>query len=40
MVWLDHFKWFLAVDRQYGGYTIRPLFYWDAWLRDLAPVEA
>ena len=40
VVWLDHFKWFLAVDRQYGGYTIRPLFYWDAWLRDLAPVEA
>jgi peptide/nickel transport system substrate-binding protein len=39
VIWLDHFKWFLAVDKAFGGYTIRPLYYWDAWLRDLAPVE-
>jgi len=39
VVWLDHFKWFLAIDNTYAGYTIRPLYYWDAWLRDLAPVE-
>lgn len=39
VVWLDHFKWFMAIDKQYGGYTIRPLFYWDAFLRDLAPAE-
>lgn len=39
VIWLDHFKWFMAIDNAYTGYTIRPLFYWDAFLRDLAPGE-
>ena len=39
VIWLDHYKWFFAVDKAYGGYTIRPLYYWDAWLRNMAPVE-
>jgi peptide/nickel transport system substrate-binding protein len=39
IIWFDHFKWFLPIDKRYGGYSIGPLFYWDSFLRDLAPVE-
>jgi len=37
VVWLDHFKWFLALDKSLTGYSIGPLFYWDSFLRDLKP---
>ena len=37
IVWLDHFKWFLAIKKGLGGYSIGPLFYWDSFLRDLKP---
>jgi peptide/nickel transport system substrate-binding protein len=37
IVWLDHFKWFLALDKTLTGYSIGPLFYWDSFLRDLKP---
>lgn len=37
IVWLDHFKWFLPMKSGLGGYSIGPLFYWDSFLRDLAP---
>ncbi len=37
IIWLDHPKWFLALDKGLTGLTINPLFYWDAWLRDLKP---
>lgn len=40
IIWLDHFKWFLAVKQGLGGYSIGPLFYWDSFLRDLGPVQA
>src|SRR5215213_1471303 len=40
IIWLDHFKWFLATKKGLTGYNIGPLFYWDAWLRDLKPSEA
>ncbi len=35
LIWLDHNKWFMAKDKSLTGYTIHPLFYWDAFLRDL-----
>jgi peptide/nickel transport system substrate-binding protein len=38
IIWLDHFKWFLPMQAGLGGYSIGPLFYWDSFLRDLAPV--
>jgi peptide/nickel transport system substrate-binding protein len=38
IIWLDHFKWFLPIKAGLGGYSIGPLFYWDSFLRDLAPV--
>jgi peptide/nickel transport system substrate-binding protein len=40
IVWLDHFKWFLPMKAGLTGYTIRPLFYWDSFLRDLKPEGA
>jgi peptide/nickel transport system substrate-binding protein len=39
IIWLDHFKWFLPIKAGLGGYSIGPLFYWDSFLRDLAPVS-
>ncbi len=39
IVWLDHFKWFLALDKTLTGYHIHPLFYWDSFLRDLKPAQ-
>ncbi len=38
IIWFDHFKWFLPIKAGLGGYSIGPLFYWDSFLRDLAPV--
>jgi peptide/nickel transport system substrate-binding protein len=35
LIWLDHNKWFMAKDKSLTGYTMHPLFYWDAFLRDL-----
>ncbi len=35
LIWLDHNKWFMAMDKSLTGYTMHPLFYWDAFLRDL-----
>jgi peptide/nickel transport system substrate-binding protein len=35
IIWLDHNKWFMAKDKTLTGYTMHPLFYWDAFLRDL-----
>ena len=40
IVWLDHFKWFLPMKAGLTGYSIRPLFYWDSFLRDLKPEGA
>jgi peptide/nickel transport system substrate-binding protein len=40
VIWLDHFKWFLATKKGLTGYSIGPLFYWDSWLRDLKPEGA
>lgn len=40
LIWLDHPKWFLALDNNLTGLTINPLFYWDCWLRDLKPATA
>jgi peptide/nickel transport system substrate-binding protein len=39
IIWLDHNKWFMAKDTSLTGYTIHPLFYWDAFLRDLQKAE-
>lgn len=39
LIWLDHNKWFMAKDKTLTGYTMHPLFYWDAFLRDLRPAE-
>ena len=35
LIWLDHNKWFMAKDKSLTGYSMHPLFYWDAFLRDL-----
>ncbi len=35
VIWLDHNKWFMAKDTTLTGYVMHPLFYWDAFLRDL-----
>ncbi|MGI8477856.1 MAG: ABC transporter substrate-binding protein [Thermomicrobiales bacterium] len=37
LIWLDHPKWFLAMDKNLSGYVISPLFYWDSFFRDLVP---
>jgi peptide/nickel transport system substrate-binding protein len=39
IIWLDHNKWFMAKDTSLTGYTMHPLFYWDAFLRDLKKAE-
>lgn len=39
IIWLDHNKWYMAMDKSLTGYTIHPLFYWDAFLRDLKKAE-
>ncbi len=39
IIWLDHNKWFMAMDKSLTGYTMHPLFYWDAFLRDLKKAE-
>ena len=39
LVWLDHNKWYMAKDKSLTGYTIHPLYFWDAFLRDLRKAE-
>lgn len=39
LIWLDHNKWYMAKDKTLTGYTMHPLFYWDAFLRDLKRAE-
>ena len=39
IIWLDHNKWFMAKDKSLTGYVMHPLFYWDAFLRDLKKAE-
>lgn len=39
LIWLDHNKWFMAMDKSLTGYNMHPLFYWDAFLRDLTKAE-
>jgi peptide/nickel transport system substrate-binding protein len=39
-IFLEHFKWFLPMSSSVTGYTLSPLWYWDAIGRDLVPVEA
>ncbi len=39
-IFLEHFKWFLPMSTSITGYTLSPLWYWDAIGRDLVPVEA
>lgn len=39
-IFLEHFKWFLPMSSSITGYTLSPLWYWDAIGRDLVPVEA
>jgi peptide/nickel transport system substrate-binding protein len=37
-IFVDHFKWFMAFNRGLTGYTLRPLWYWDAFCRELQPL--
>lgn len=39
-IFLEHFKWFLPMSTSIAGYTLSPLWYWDAIGRDLVPAEA
>ena len=39
-IYLEHFKWFLPMSSTLTGYTLSPLWYWDAIGRDLRPVDA
>jgi peptide/nickel transport system substrate-binding protein len=37
-IFIDHFKWFMPLNNGLTGYTPRPLWYWDAFCRELKPV--
>ena len=39
-IFFEHFKWFMPMSRDLTGYTVTPLWYWDAWSRDLRPAGA
>jgi peptide/nickel transport system substrate-binding protein len=39
-IFLEHFKWFLPMSTSITGYTLSPLWYWDAIGRDLVPADA
>lgn len=39
-IFLEHFKWFMPMSADLSGYTLSPLWYWDAFGRDLAPASA
>jgi peptide/nickel transport system substrate-binding protein len=39
-IFLEHFKWFLPMSTRLTGYTLSPLWYWDAIGRDLRPADA
>jgi peptide/nickel transport system substrate-binding protein len=39
-IFLEHFKWFLPMSDRLSGYTLSPLWYWDAIGRDLVPAQA
>lgn len=36
-IFVDHFKWFMPINKSLTGYTLRPLWYWDAFARELKP---
>jgi peptide/nickel transport system substrate-binding protein len=36
-IFIDHFKWFFPISKSLTGYTVRPLWYWDAFCRELKP---
>jgi peptide/nickel transport system substrate-binding protein len=36
-IWYEHFKWTLPMGKELTGYQVTPLWYWDAFLRDLKP---
>jgi peptide/nickel transport system substrate-binding protein len=36
-IFIDHFKWFMPFNKSLTGYTLRPLWYWDAFCRELKP---
>ena len=40
VIFLEHFKWFLAMSTSLTGYTLGPLWYWDSFGRDLKPATA
>jgi peptide/nickel transport system substrate-binding protein len=37
-IFIDHFKWFMPLNNALTGYAPRPLWYWDAFCRELKPV--
>ncbi len=39
-IYIDHFKWFMPMAKSLTGYTLAPLWYWDAFGRSLRPAEA
>ena len=39
-VFFEHFKWFMPISKDLTGYTLSPLWYWDAFGRDLRPADA
>ena len=39
-IFLEHFKWFMPMSDRLAGYTLSPLWYWDAIGRDLVPATA
>jgi peptide/nickel transport system substrate-binding protein len=39
-IFLEHFKWFMPMTANLTGYSITPLWYWDAIGRDLKPADA
>ncbi|MGE3797810.1 MAG: ABC transporter substrate-binding protein, partial [Thermomicrobiales bacterium] len=37
-VFFEHFKWFMPMSTSFTGYEVTPLWYWDAFARDLQVV--
>jgi peptide/nickel transport system substrate-binding protein len=38
-IFFEHFKWFMPMSANLTGYTVTPLWYWDAFARDLKPAS-
>ncbi len=34
-IFFEHFKWFMPMSSSVSGYEVTPLWYWDAFMRDL-----